>query len=443
MRHLLDVLDDFSFLPGVHAVGGCVRDTLLGIEAADVDLATSATPEEVMRLAQEHGLRVVPTGLAHGTVTLLHERHGSVEVTSYRRDVSCDGRRATVAFSGDIREDLARRDFTINAIALGPAGQLVDPFGGMRDLRAGVLRFVGSPRERIHEDFLRVVRGFRFEARYGFTLEPETERAMLGEAPAVPEWVSVERIVQELDKAFAAPRAGAFVRRLYDSGILTHELVLPEFAGAHALMQNPLHHPEGSVLAHTLEVIERAPSSHRWHALLHDIGKMRTGQPTPDGPWLTYHGHDAVGAEMIPVIAERLRLSNQLAASLEVVTRLHMLPLQYANANAINARAVRRFQAKAGPHLRDLEVLCRADVGERERAGMSELFTPLPEAQVKPALMGRHLLERGYRHADTPRHAGEVHFKRALEAAHQHQLDTGETNVDVLASLALASQGVA
>lgn len=439
MRHLLEVLAVFDFLPGVHAVGGCVRDALLGVEAADVDLATSATPEEVTRLALERGLRVLPTGLVHGTVTLMSEQRGAVEVTTYRRDVSCDGRRATVAYAASIEDDLSRRDFTINAIALAPDGCLVDPFGGAHDLKAGVLRFVGDARERIHEDYLRVVRGYRFEARYGLTLDPESERVMREEAPGVPDWVSIERIVQEIDKAFAAPRAGGFLRRLYDGGILTHAAVLPEFAGAHALMQNPEHHPEGDVLTHTLEVVERAPDAYRWHALLHDVGKMRTAQPTPDGPWMVFHGHEAVGADLIPAIAKRLRLSNQLAESLEVVTRLHMLPLAYANSGAINARTIRRFQAKAGVHLGALEVLCRADAGERERAGMSELFTPLPAAQVAPALMGRHLLERGYRHADQPRQPGEVHFKRALEAAHQHQFDTGETDLDALAAVALAT----
>src|SRR5690606_21128133 len=135
---------------------------------------TSATPEEVTRLALERGLRVLPTGLAHGTVTLMSKRYGAVEVTTYRRDVSCDGRRVTIAYAASIEDDLSRRDFTINAIALAPDGCLVDPFGGASDLKAGVLRFVGDARERIHEDYLRVVRGYRFEARYGLKLDPES-----------------------------------------------------------------------------------------------------------------------------------------------------------------------------------------------------------------------------------------------------------------------------
>ncbi len=153
-------------LPGARVVGGAVRDALAGREVADIDLATPMLPAEVAAALAKAGIRAVPTGLEHGTQTAVTNGRG-FEVTTLRRDVATDGRRATVAFTTDWREDAARRDFTINAMSMTPDGTVFDYFGGLDDLRAGILRFVGDAATRVAEDYLRILRFFRFYARYG------------------------------------------------------------------------------------------------------------------------------------------------------------------------------------------------------------------------------------------------------------------------------------
>ena len=152
-------------LPEARVVGGAVRDALAGREVGEIDLATPRTPDQVTEALQASGLRAVPTGLSHGTVTAVVDGHG-FEVTTLRRDVESDGRHAVVAFTDDWRADAARRDFTINAMSLTRSGDIFDYFGGIGDLRAGILRFVGDPSTRIAEDYLRILRYFRFLARY-------------------------------------------------------------------------------------------------------------------------------------------------------------------------------------------------------------------------------------------------------------------------------------
>src|SRR5688572_2903859 len=165
MRPLLDALD--AATGATRYVGGCVRDTLLGIPVRDVDLATRLTPEEVMTRLETAGIKAIPTGLAHGTVTAV-VGGAPVEVTTLRRDVATDGRRATIAYTDDWREDAARRDFTINALSADPAsGEIFDYFGGLADLKARRVRFIGDPLTRIAEDHLRILRFFRFHARFG------------------------------------------------------------------------------------------------------------------------------------------------------------------------------------------------------------------------------------------------------------------------------------
>ena len=150
----------------VWAVGGCVRDDLLGMPVRDIDLATSATPAQVMEIGRAAGLKAVPTGIDHGTVTLI-SGGAPYEVTTLRRDVDSDGRRATVAFGASVEEDAGRRDFTVNALYADRTGTLLDPVDGLPDLRARRVRFVGDPDARVHEDYLRILRFFRFTALYG------------------------------------------------------------------------------------------------------------------------------------------------------------------------------------------------------------------------------------------------------------------------------------
>lgn len=208
-------------------VGGVVRDALLGVDAADVDLATVHPPEEVMRRVQAAGLKAVPTGLAHGTVTAVLPS-GPVEVTTLRRDVETNGRHAIVAFTDRWQEDAARRDFTINALyADAETGAVFDWFGGLADLAAGRVRFIGDPYKRIAEDHLRILRFFRFHARFGDAPDAAGLEACTARANDLMA-LSRERIAAELLKLLVAARAVAAVRLMVERGIL--KPVLPEIA---------------------------------------------------------------------------------------------------------------------------------------------------------------------------------------------------------------------
>jgi poly(A) polymerase len=206
-------------------VGGAVRDTLLGNPVKDIDAATPLTPDEVIVRLKEAQIRSVPTGIDHGTVTALLPG-GPVEVTTLRKDVSTDGRRATVAFSDDWREDAARRDFTINALYADPVTlELFDFFDGLADLEERRVRFIGDPRERIREDHLRILRYYRFQARFGYTLDEEAERACAELAPTL-KGLSRERVGWELQHLLSVDDPTATVQRMYQQGVLG--VVLPE-----------------------------------------------------------------------------------------------------------------------------------------------------------------------------------------------------------------------
>ncbi|KQU55827.1 polynucleotide adenylyltransferase [Sphingomonas sp. Leaf339] len=206
-------------------VGGAVRDTLLGLDVADIDIATRHTPETVLALLKTAGIRAVPTGLAHGTITAI-VAGDPVEVTTLRRDVTTDGRHAQVAFTDDWREDAGRRDFTMNALYSDPAtGEVVDYFGGLADLAAGRVRFIGSPLQRIAEDHLRILRFFRFHARFGDTIDAEGLAACVARANDLMA-LSRERIAAELLKLLVARGAVSVVRLMVDHAIL--KAVLPE-----------------------------------------------------------------------------------------------------------------------------------------------------------------------------------------------------------------------
>ena len=207
-------------------VGGAVRDTLLGLAVKDIDLATPLEPRDVMRRTKAAGIRCIPTGIDHGTVTALLEG-GPVEITTLRRDVTTDGRRATVAFSNDWREDAARRDFTINALYADPAsGEVFDWFDGLADLAARRVRFIGDARARIREDHLRILRYFRFQARFG-SLPANTEaEAACAELAATLKGLSRERVGMELFNLLALPDPAPTVARMAELGVLG--VILPE-----------------------------------------------------------------------------------------------------------------------------------------------------------------------------------------------------------------------
>ncbi len=225
---LVAILD---VLPDARVVGGAVRDALAGRTVADIDLATPSRPAEVAAALTQAGIRSVPTGLAHGTLTAIIGNQ-SFEITTLRRDVETDGRHAVVAFTDDWREDAARRDFTINAMSMTRDGTVYDYFGGQADLAAGIVRFVGDPTTRIAEDYLRILRFFRFFARYGGTPDAAAIAAIRHGVPGLA-GLSVERVWTELSRILAAPDPGDAVDLMAELGVLP--ALLPEGTNAPGL----------------------------------------------------------------------------------------------------------------------------------------------------------------------------------------------------------------
>jgi poly(A) polymerase len=249
-------------LPEARVVGGAVRDTLAGRAVADIDLATPQAPDQVMLALRQAGLKVVPTGVAHGTVTAVADRRG-FEITTLRRDVETDGRYAVVAFTQDWQLDAARRDFTINAMSMTRDGTIHDYFDGTADVRAGRIRFVGDPATRIAEDYLRILRFFRFYARYGRVPPEPATLAALHAGVAGLARLSVERVWMELRRILAAPDPVEAVGLMQSLGIWA--AVLPEAAAVShlaGLPPDPILRLAAMLTADPLTVANRLKMSH-------------------------------------------------------------------------------------------------------------------------------------------------------------------------------------
>ncbi len=324
-----------------YAVGGCVRDSVLGREPDDWDITTSARPQEIKALFG----RTVDTGLQHGTVTVMLQRE-SFEVTTYRIDgVYEDGRHPkAVTFTADLREDLRRRDFTINAMAYNEETGLVDLFGGLADLKAGVIRCVGDAAERFTEDALRMMRAVRFSAQLGFAIERETEAAIRALAPGIRQ-VSAERIQAELIKLVTAPHPD-YLRTAWECGITAQ--IFPEFDRA---MEMPQHHPHhsycvGEHILRSMAAIE-ADKVLRLTMLFHDLGKPAVH--TTDASGIDhFKGHAAVSRDIAEAVMNRLKFDN---ATKDRVTKLVSCHDCYIPETP---RGVRRAAAKVGPALMPL-----------------------------------------------------------------------------------------
>jgi len=339
-------------------VGGCVRDLLLGRVASDWDIATDARPNELLGIFP----RAIPTGIEHGTVTVVVAgRH--YEVTTLRGEGTySDGRRPDwVNFVDDITADLARRDFTVNAIAIDSLdGKVIDPFAGRGDLERGLLRAVGNPIDRFSEDGLRVLRAARFVATLELSLDPATEAAI---EPTLDTYrkVAHERIRDEWVKAMSArlpSRAFDVMRR---TGIL--EVTCPELLEGVGLQQNKWHAYD--VWRHALECMDACTADPvlRIAALLHDVGKPRTRAWSDTSHDYTFYDHDRVGAEIAEPIAARLRFSNEDRARIVSLVRHHLF--HYSD---WSDAAVRRWIRRVGPErVEDLYVLNAADVRAKGR----------------------------------------------------------------------------
>lgn len=328
-------------------VGGAVRDMIRGKKAHDWDLASDAPPEEVadiFRKAQPRG-KVIPTGIKHGTVTVIYRGH-NLEITTYRTESGySDGRRPDqVQYTSSIEEDLSRRDFTVNAIALRlPRGEKIDPFGGEADIKAGIIRCVGNPSERFSEDGLRPLRAVRFSAQLGYGIEPATLAAIPG-VLEISAKVSAERVRDEIEKIIASDKPSRGFILMEQSGLL--KLFLPELAACRGIDQKGFH--KFDVLDHSLLACDYAAKMQysteiRIAALLHDAGKVDTRKLDESGVW-TFYQHEAVSEKIARRILSRLRCPNALIDSVCHLIKEHMFHYTDEWGDA----AVRRFIVRSG-----------------------------------------------------------------------------------------------
>ena len=312
---LIRKLEDAGYETWV--VGGCVRDHLMGNTPHDYDCCTAATPEQMQALFADRQL--VLAGLKHGTVGVVTEE-GVVEITTFRTEGGyLDSRHPDwVKFVRDVKEDLARRDFTVNAMAYSPRRGLCDPFGGQADLKNGILRAVGDPVLRFREDALRILRGLRFSARFGFAIEENTRKAMHTEIAGL-DTLARERVLTELEGFLLAATA----QDILDGAELLFR-VIPELAPQLDFDQKNPHH-EHDIFTHTAMVVERAPKEPvlRMTALLHDLGKVDTFSLDARGIG-QFYGHAAVGAKMAEDILRRLKCSNALRDEVTWLIAHHM-----------------------------------------------------------------------------------------------------------------------
>jgi poly(A) polymerase len=440
-------------------VGGCVRDLLLGREPADYDVATDATPRQVMQIfpqtfavGEQFGVVLVPFKADTTKDTKEHEGdepartdsfegrvvpgamggsgkqrylflppslRKSVEVATFRSDVGySDGRHPDeVRFTKDPSEDVQRRDFTINGMMQDPATNgVLDFVGGREDLKAGIVRAIGDPERRFAEDKLRMLRAVRFAARFDYRIDPATLAAINRMAAHINQ-VSCERVREELTKMLTEGQARRAFELLDTTGLLPE--VLPEIANMKGVEQSPQYHPEGDVFVHTLLLLEKLPSgcskTLAWGALLHDVGKPPTYRRAPDR--IRFDGHVDVGVKMAAEICRRLRFSNHETDQILALVDNHM---RFADVQRMKQSTLKKFLRLPAfeEHLELHRLDCLSSHRQLDSYEYSrEQLRSLPPEAIRPTplITGRDLIEAGYKPG--PR------FKEILTAIEDAQLE--------------------
>jgi poly(A) polymerase len=396
----------------VYLVGGCVRDRLLSRPCHDFDLTTGAPPGEVCRLFPD----AVEVG-AHFGVVLIRRPGAEVQVATYRSEDSyADGRHpGQVRFETDVRRDVERRDFTINALLEDPlTGQVFDYTGGLDDLRQGVIRAIGDPRQRFAEDHLRMLRAVRFAARLGFQIEAGTMAAIQSLAAHIAS-ISAERVRDELTRILTEGAARRGFELLDESGLLA--VVLPEVKAMQGVAQPPEFHPEGDVWIHTLGLLERVEPDHLELALgclLHDVGKPPS-QTFEDR--IRFTGHERVGATMARQMLTRLRYPGEVIDAVESLVAQHM---KFRDAPKMGLSTFKRFARQ--PLFDTLLELHRLDLLASQRPltnydAVRGRRDDLSEEQLRPEplLRGRDLIAMGYQPGPA--------FARVLHLLEEQQLE--------------------
>jgi poly(A) polymerase len=428
-----------------YLAGGCVRDLLLGREPTDYDVATSATPDVVLDMFE----RTFAVGAHFGVVLVAHDEDDSyftMEVATFRSDGAySDGRHPdAVRYTTSAEEDVKRRDFTINGLLLDPEklaisgfagthlgeknsdaasvghpvgrGAVIDFVGGLSDLEAGVIRAIGDPNERFEEDHLRMLRGVRFAARFGFELEAGTKLAMRSLAKKIAA-VSRERVRDELTRMLTEGHARRAFELLDETGLLKE--VLPEVARMKGVEQPAQYHPEGDVWVHTLGLLAQlekgCAETLAWGALLHDVGKPPTFRRAPDR--IRFDGHVEVGVAIAADILKRFRFSNEETHQILALVDNHM---RFADAERMKASTLKRFFRldRFEEHLALHRMDCLAGSGNLDHWHfVHDRWQAMPEETVrpKPLITGRELIAAGY----TPGPA----FKQMLRAVEDAQLE--------------------
>ena len=357
-----------------YVVGGCVRDALLGRAMNDWDITTSARPDEVKAIMAAAGIKTADTGIKYGTVTVLADGQ-AFETTTFRSDGAySDGRHPdSVELLGSIEGDLARRDFTVNAMAYNPREGIVDLHGGMEDLKAGILRCVGDAHTRFAEDALRIMRGLRFSAQLGFAIEKGTAEAIHADAGLLGR-VSAERIAAELSKLVCAPYMGKVLLEFSD----VVSTVLPEIAPSIGFDQRNRHHCY-TVWEHCVHTSEHAAPEDltmRYAALFHDIGKPACFFMGDDGQG-HFYGHRTVSSDLFARIAKRLKLPRKLADQVELLVRYHDANLP------TTAKGMRHWALKFGRDtVRQIFELHRCDVSALAPDIVHEALANIDAAQA-------------------------------------------------------------
>lgn len=363
-------------------VGGCLRDQLLGKETNDLDLATDARPDDIRRRIEPWADSVWLAGEEFGTVGLAKEGI-KAEITTFRADVY-DGvsRKPEVAFGDDIRDDLARRDFTINAMAENVhTGEVLDPFGGQNDQRARLVRFVGAADTRIREDPLRMLRAVRFCAQFGFELDP-LAAATIATSGAEIGRISWERIRDELDSILLSPGPDEGLRLTIDLGLAQH--FMPEVLRLH--LPEPYRHHMKDLLDHTLDAVRLVPEDKvlRYAALLHDIAKPETF--TGDDSGVHFYRHEQLGADEARSMLVRLRQPAAFIEQVEKLIRHHMRIPCYRS--EWTDGAIRRLMYELGDRLEDAMILAEADVRGSDPANLPEFEARLKELRARIQAVG-------------------------------------------------------
>jgi len=417
--------------------GGCVRDLLLGCDPKDFDVATSATPDVVLDLFP----RTFAVGAHFGVVLVAAEIDDEAtltEVATFRHDGAySDGRHPdTVRYTTDPREDVERRDFTINGLLLsdlnfdglnfdglnlqpGLRDSVLDYVGGLADLDAGIIRAIGDPVRRFEEDHLRMLRAVRFAARLQFEIDPATKSAMRSLAPKI-QAVSAERIREELTRILTQGNVLRAFELLDETGLLAE--VLPETVKLKGVAQPEQYHPEGDVWVHTMLLLNQlepgCPMTLAWGTLLHDIGKPATFQaPQYPGDRIRFNGHVEVGVRISAEICRRFRFSNEETVQILALVQNHM---RFADTPHMKTSTLKRFFRldRFEEHLALHKMDCMASSGNLDHYNFAkQQFETMPAEQVRPTplLTGRELIAAGYQ-------PGPL-FKSILHAVEDAQLE--------------------